>query len=211
MRGFRSQALPVALLLLSVAWRDTGAQSDHGPVFRLEPGLLTDNFISSGGRASSTGFNLRFETRLPTRSRLLTPVIGASVEPYGTSIAGDAGHNTPRLFAGNIFPLWGPRRTKGWLTVEAPLLIYYTYGGGGEHSHRLYGRDIYAQLATRMHIGQKMLRDLGRVWSRVDAYGFLEQNLTPNKVFGVRHRDYFNPIALVGISIPFGDTERVPQ
>jgi hypothetical protein len=167
--------------------------------------MMTTDFLSApADLASSTAFNFRFETRIPTSTRWLTPVIGASIAPYGTSGIGGRNLNTPVIFAGNVFPLVRPGGTSGWATLDAPLLFYYSYDGGGERNQRLYGRDLFVQLALRVHVGRKVLSDLGPFWARIDAYAFIEQNLTPN-AFGVDPRpDRFNPTGLFGVVVPFG-------
>lgn len=180
------------------------AQSAGGPVFSLQPGMLISDFVSAdNGRASSTGFNLRFDTRFPTRSRWLTPVIGASVLPYGTSAPDGGDLNTPVLFVGNVFRVLGQGQTGGWVSVELPLLLYHTYGGGSNDEPRLYGRDLHVQLATYLHVGQHFLREFGRNWRRLDLYAFVEQNLTPNDEPTTRRPDRFNPVALFGVSLSF--------
>ncbi len=183
------------------------AQSAPGPIFRIEPGLMSTDVVSvPAGVASATGFNVRFETRLPTIHRWLTPVIGASITPYGTSGIRNRSRNAPLLFVGNVFPFVSAQKTAGWATVDVPLLLYYSYGGGGVHNDRLYGRDLFLQIAARVHVGQKMLHDLGAFWSRVDAYAFLEQTMTPNRDSVSRRVDRFNPVVLIGLSMPFGAT-----
>ncbi len=125
--------------------------------------------------------------------------------PYGTSGSTDRGANAPRLFAGNVFPGLSARQIGGWATVEFPLLLYQSYGGGGFNNRRLFGRDLYGQLAIYLHLGDKVLRPLGASWGRIDAYAFLEQNLTPNKDRSTGRTDRFNPVILYGVSIPVGD------
>ena len=190
-------------LVLAYAGHRCEAQDTGTPVFLLEPGMMTIDFVSAPGVESSTAFNFRFETRIPTGNRWFTPVLGASIAPYGMSRVGDRNLNTPVIFAGNVFPVVRPERTAGWATLEAPLLFYYSYNGGGERNQRFYGRDLFAQLALRVHLGKKALSDLGSFWSRVDAYAFVEQNLTPNAVGGP-HPDHFNPVGLFGVVLPFG-------
>lgn len=198
------RAVVAVLVLLGVA-RSGGAQVARGPEFLLQPGLLSADFLSAPeGVSSTTGFNLRFATRFPTRHRWLTPVIGASVTPEGTSGTSTRNTNAPSIFAGNIFPLLGPDRTAGWLTFEVPVLVYHAYGGGPSGNPRIYGRDVYVQLAAYVHLGRKALRDLGPGWAKFDLYAFLEQNLTPNENSITGRTDRFNPVALAGVSLGFG-------
>jgi hypothetical protein len=179
-------------------------QETRSPIFLAEPGMISTDFLSAGSLNSSTAFNFRFETRLPTATSWLTPVIGASIAPYGYSGSGKGALNTPLIFGGNVFPVLAPERTGAWATIEMPVLFYYSYDGGGQHSQRLYGRDLFVQLAVRLHVGRKVLRDLGEFWSRLDAYAFLEQNLTPNPLGTSPRPDRFNPVGLFGAVIPFG-------
>lgn len=198
----------VALVALCIAGGVMAeAQDPRGPEFALQPGLLSADFVSAPeGVSSTTGFNLRFATRIPTRHRWFTPVVGASVTPEGTSGTSTRNSNAPSLFVGNVFPLVGPGHSAGWLTVEIPVLVYHAYGGGGAGNPRIYGRDLYVQLATYVHLGRKALRGLGPGWDRFDLYAFVEQNLTPNENTVTSQTDRFNPVALAGVSLAFGSS-----
>ena len=192
------------LLLLLLPLRLQG-QGDGGVVLQLQPGMRSVDVVSAPrGANSTTAFNLRFATRIHTATRWITPVIGGSVAPYGTSDANDRSGNASQLFAGLIFPAVDARRTGGWATVEVPLLVYHTYGGGGENNRRLFGRDLFAQVAVYLHVGEKVLRSLGPTWARLDVYGFVEQNLTPNRDRITGKMDRFNPVILYGVSLPVG-------
>ncbi|HSA55270.1 MAG TPA: hypothetical protein VLE53_06170 [Gemmatimonadaceae bacterium] len=195
------------LVTLALAPLRVDAQST-GPTFLLQPGLLSADFVSSdAGLGSTTGFNVRFETRFRIGPGWLNPLVGASVMPYGTSGLGGRNLNAPTVFFGNAFPLVRSGRTNGWLTLQLPLLVYHTYGGGSENTSRLYGRDLHVQLASYVHIGRKTLQEFGPNWMRLDAYAFLEQNLTPNRDPVTGRKDWFNPTALFGLSVSFGDPE----
>jgi hypothetical protein len=202
---WRAVLLRTAITAWSLAPAAAWAQSPAGPIFLLQPGLLSADFISAGRDVSSaTGFNLRFETRFPTRTSWLTPLVGASVAPYGMSGPNGRALNTPVLFVGNIFPLVGNRRTAGWLTLELPVLVSHSYAGGSENETRLYGPDLHLQLAAYLHVGRKVLHELGPNWMRLDVYAFLDQNLTPNRDAVTGKRDPFNPAALFGLSLAIG-------
>lgn len=191
-------------LLIVVAPTASRAQGD-GALFQFQPGMQSRDVLSApSGATSATGFNIRIDTRFPTRIRWLTPVVGASVEPYGSSDASDRNANAPRLFIGNVFPLVDSSGTRGWATVELPLLVYHEYGGGGVNNRRLYGRDLYGQVAVYLHLGAKVLRVLGPAWAHLDMYAFLEQNLTPNRNPFSGRLDRFNPVLLYGVSMPIG-------
>ncbi len=178
--------------------------AERAPVFLLQPGLVTTDFISSAATTSSTGFNVRFATLVPTHRRWLTPVFGVNVTPYGTTGFTTSVTNAPSVFIGNVFPLVSERTLGGWLRLDAPLLWYYTYDGGGPHNERLFGRDLYVELAVTSLLGDKLLGDLGPNWKRVEGYLLLDQNLTPNPDRVSSQTDRFNPIALFGITIRFG-------
>jgi len=201
----------VGAFLFVASGERVAAQGERGPLFLLEPGMLTTDFVSVPvGSESGTGFNMRFETRFPSGLRWFMPVVGASVTPYGTSNPSARGLNTPVLFAGNVFPLLDQRRTNGWITAEVPLLLHYAFGGGGAHNERLYGRDLHLQVAFRLHLGEKTLRDLGPFWRRLDVYAMFEQNLTPNEELTSGKPDRFNPVAMYGVTIPVGGTKNTP-
>lgn len=180
------------------------AQDRPGPVVSLQPGMLTGDFASApASEPSTTGFNLRAIATIPTRSKWLTLYVGASVTPYGTSGASRRNLNTPTLFIGNAFPVVGAAQTAGWLTVDAPLVMTYTFGGGGDRNARVYGKDFAAEIVTTIPLGQKVLSGFGGPLARLRVYGVVHQSLTPNVAIDGR-RDRFNPLAFYGLSVPFG-------
>lgn len=183
---------------------DTLAQ-ESAPVLLLQPGMLSADFVSApAGYPSTSGFNLRFATIVPTSSKWLTPIVGASVTPYGMSGATPRNANTPVLFVGNVFPGIPKGRTGGWVDLQFPVYLTYAYGGGGARNRSLYGRDFVGEAALQVHIGEKILRDLGPAFSRLRAYLLLDQVLTPNEDLNTGETDRFNPTALYGLTIPIG-------
>ena len=189
----------------------SGKSQDRGITLLLQPGMLTADFLSApDGFPTTSGFNLRFATRVPTRSQWWTLLVGASVTPYGTTGITPRSTNTPVLFAGNILPLLRSRRTGGWLEAELPILFTYSYGGGGLYNRDIYGRDLVAELAVQANIGPKVLRDLGPVLSKLRVYLLFDQNLTPNEDPNTGIIDRFNPTALYGITIPIGGSRETP-
>ncbi|HEX7123016.1 MAG TPA: hypothetical protein VF178_11640 [Gemmatimonadaceae bacterium] len=196
----RGVSMAAAMLLAGSS--HARAQAATGPVFTLQPGMLISDFVSSG-RASSTGFNLRFDTRFPTRLRWFTPVIGASVLPYGTSAPGGRNLNTTTLFVGNVFPLIRATPDRGWFTIELPVLLYHAYHGGTASDPRVYRRDLFIQVATYLHVGRRILHEFGPSWHRLDLFAFVEQNVTPDEDAAGRV-DRFNPTAMFGLSLSFG-------
>lgn len=175
----------------------------------LQPGMLSADFLSPpAGATSTTGFNLRAAALAPTGSRWFTFMIGANVTPYGTSGISLHSHNAPTVFAGNVFPILDARKTGGWLSVQAPLLLTYSYGGGGSHNRDLYGKDIVAEAALSVHLGAKVLRDLGGTLARLQVYFVFDQSLTPNEDPVTGKTDRFDPVAQYGFTIPIGGTHK---
>ncbi len=192
-------ALLVAFML---ATRPVHAQ---GPVFELQPGLAVSDFISvPEGTLTNTAFSLRFATRFPTTLKWLTPVVGAVFLPYGSTANTVRNTDAPTLFVGNIFSVIPESRTGGWLSIEVPLLIAHSPGAGPTGNIRDYGRDLVIVPTVYLHLGARALREFGAVWSRMNVFVQLEQNLTPNKAPDTGRRDFFNPIATVGLSLTIG-------
>ena len=199
-----------ALLVALVAWGGELRAQATGPVLLLQPGMASADFLSAPeGDPSTTGFNLRFATMVYTRSRWITPIVGASVTPYGTSGASRRNTNTPVLFAGNVFPLLAARHTGGWVSLNLPVLLTYTFGGGGQRNPRIYGRDVVVQGGLDILAGKKIFGEFGGTLSRLRVYALIEQNLTPNRRAFDDTLDRFNLIAYYGITLPVG-TEREP-
>lgn len=181
-----------------------------GPVLLLQPGMASADFLSAPeGDPSTTGFNLRFATMVYTRSSWITPIVGASVTPYGSSGISRRNTNTPILFAGNVFPLLSARHTDGWVSLSIPVLLTYTFGGGGQRNPRIYGRDVVVQGSLDILAGKKIFGEFGGTLSRLRVYALIEQNLTPNRRAFDDTLDRFNPVAYYGITLPIG-TEREP-
>ncbi|MBL8961576.1 MAG: hypothetical protein JNJ98_17075 [Gemmatimonadetes bacterium] len=181
-----------------------GAQERAGPVVALQPGMLTGDFLSAPAtEPSTTGFNLRAMATIPSGTRWVTLYLGASVTPYGTTGASRRNTNTPMLFIGNLFPVVGTARTAGWLTLDLPVVLTYTFGGGGDRNARAYGKDVAVEVLGHVPVGRKLLSGFGGPLARVQVYGVLHQSLTPNLALDGT-RDRFNPLAFYGLSLPFG-------
>ena len=180
------------------------ALAQQGPVFELQPGLSVTDFVSvPEGTLTNSAFSLRFSTRFPTTVGWLTPVVGASFLPYGSSQNTVRNTDAPTIFAGNIFPLLSERKTSGWLAMEIPLLIAHSPGAAASGSDGDYGRDLVVVPTAYFRLGPRVLSELGSVWSTLNVFVQLEQNLTPNKDAS-GNRDYFNPIATIGLSLFVG-------
>jgi hypothetical protein len=200
----RRRSFARALFVACLVSRALGAQARPGPVVSLQPGMLTGDFLSaSASEPSTTGFNLRAIATIPSGTRWLTLYLGGSVTPYGTSGASRRNTNTPMLFIGNIFPVVGTDRTAGWLSVDASVLLTYTFGGGGDRNARVYGKDVAVELLSTIPVGTRLLSGFGGPLARLRVYGVLHQTLTPNLALDGT-RDRFNPLAFYGLSLPFG-------
>lgn len=195
----------LCVLVLAVCIARAVPAQESAVVLLLQPGMLSADFLSAPeGEPSTTGFNLRFAAVVSTRWGFINPILGASVTPYGTSGGSRRNTNTPVLFAGNVLPLLPSSRTRGWVALDVPVLITYTFGGGGRHNPRIYGRDVAVQAAVTMYAGRKLLGDFGGALSRLRIYAALEQSLTPNRRPLQDELDRFNPVAYYGITIPVG-------
>lgn len=196
----RAAAGVVATLLIAAP-----ALAQGGPVFEVQPGIAVADFVSvPEGTATNTAFSLRFATRFPTSSRWLTPVVGAVLLPYGSTENTIRNTDAPTIFAGNIFSLLSETRTGGWLSMEVPLVIAHSPGAGPSGNIRDYGRDLVMIPTVYLHLGTRALSELGTVWSRLNVFAQLEQNLTPNRDPASGRRDRLNPMATIGLSLTIG-------
>ncbi len=197
-------------LLLGPGLVRAQAPTPPGPVVSLQPGMFTADFLSAPeGEPSTTGFSLRAIATIPSRSRWWTLYLGGSVTPYGTSGASRRNTNTPTLFVGNVFPLVGTAHTGGWLALDAPVVLTYTFGGGGDRNTSLYGKDAAVEVIATVPIGARLLSGFGGSLARLRVYGVLQQGLTPNRDLE-GHRERFNPLAFYGLSLPFGTGRDTP-
>jgi hypothetical protein len=174
-------------------------------VFELQPGMTIEDFVSvPEDKPSNTAFSFRFSTRFPTSQKWLNPVAGAVFFPYGTTE--NSIHNTdaPTLFFGNVFPLVDGTRTSGWLSIDIPLLVEHAPAAGSSANVRDYGKDLVILPTMYFHIGERMLREFGSVWSRLRLSVQAEQVLTPGKDPTSGERDYFNPSLTFGLSLAIG-------
>ena len=206
MRGYRARKVfRLLAATLACSLTTSAAAQTVSPLVLVETGLLTADFLSAPSNVTATtGFNFRFVALIPTPLQRITVMLGASLTPYGTTGFGERDTNAPSVFGGVLTPLLDERQTGGWFRVDLPVLWYYSYGGGGEHTRAVYGRDIYAELAIAIPLGTKLLGDLGPGWSHVEGYVRLDQNLTPNRQQVSRRLDRFNPVAMYGVALRFG-------
>ena len=201
MKRYRRALAGSAALALAIGSAGP-VHAQGGPEFELQLGITVFDFVSvPEGTATNTGFSLRFSTRFPTSLKWLTPIVGASFLPYGTTETTVRNTDAPTLFAGNVFPAVDQRRTSGWLSMEVPLLIAHSPGSAQSINPRDYGRDLVVVPTIYVHVGERALKEFGAVWSRLRIVGQLENNLTPNRNPATGARDYFNPIATVGMSL----------
>ena len=175
-------------------------QALRGPTFVFEPGAVTVNSVSAPlPTGSSTGLNLRFLASFPTTIPWLTIEVGTSFAPLGLS-NGQRELNEPTFFYGPNVMLLPRDRTRNWLELTLPVLGSYRLDENGE-ADRLYVNALVVQGVALVPIGQQLMSDMGRFWSRLTLYGIVEQNLTPSRNFTTRKVDRFSPTFLYGVSI----------
>ena len=173
------------------------------PRFVFEPGVITVNAVSASGNVgSSTGLNLRFVGVVPTRIPWLSIALGTSFAPLGLS-NGLRAFNEPTFFYGPVTLLLPRDRTANWLELTLPVLGAYRLDETGEED-RLYVHDLVVQGVAIMPVGEKLMADMGSLWSRVALYAIVEQNLTPARNVITQRVDRFTPTFQYGVSIPIG-------
>lgn len=187
------------LLSLLVPHRLQG-QASTGPTFLFEPGAITINSISAPlPNGASTGINLRLLASFPTSIPWLTVEVGTSIAPLGLS-NGQRDRNEPTFFYGPNIMLLPRDRTRNWLELTLPILGSYRLDESDE-ANRLYVNALVVQGVALVPVGQQLMSDMGRFWSRLTLYGVVEQNLTPSRNFTTQKRDRFSPTFLYGVSI----------
>jgi hypothetical protein len=180
-----------------------GAQESSRLALVVEPGLLTIAAVSAPAAATPlTAFYVRAMVLSGQDSSRWRGMLGASATPFGFRGSGVRNANAPSLFGGIQLGLLPARLSNGWLSAYLPLLVVYSYRGGGSDNTRLYGADIAGEVAVILHVGSKLFLDLGSPWSRLAAYISMFQNLTPNVNTTTGERDRFRPDFMYGISIP---------
>ena len=206
----KTATTPLLAVLLVLAPVCTRAQALR-PTVLIQPGMTSADFFSAPkGEPSTTGFSLRFAGVIPSTSRWWTLIVGAHVTPNGSSGASRRNTNTPALFVGNLFPLVDATTTNGWLSIDVPVLMTYSYEGGRSGNKRIYGTDLVVQAAFTAHVGDKLLHELGDRLGRLRAYAYVEHLLTPNRDVVSRAIDRFNPVVHYGLTIPFGEGRHSP-
>ena len=147
----------------------------------VEPGFLTIAAASAPeGAQPLTAFYVRAVVLSGQDSSRWRGMLGASATPFGFRGSGVRNANAPSLFGGIQLGILPARLSNGWASAYVPLLVVYSYRGGGSDNTRLYGADIAGEVAVILHVGSKLFSDLGAPWSRLAAYISMLQNLTPN-------------------------------
>ncbi len=171
----------------------------RSPVFLFMPSGLTVNAISApDGLESATGFNMRFQTTIPTTTPWFTPVFGVQWLPNG--LDGDD-NNVPTIYYGFVVPLIQSAWTGGWLDVSIDPLGVFALGNGGRSAEQPYGHDFFLELAVSVPIGSKMMRTMGQ-FSKLSLFLLADQQIThPPRDFD-GDRDYFRPVLIYGLALP---------
>jgi hypothetical protein len=189
-------ALPSALLTQDT--QDTGTGFEiKSPVFLFMPSVITAGAISAPGDAAS-GFNLRFQTTIPTSSPWITPVFGVQFLPNGLD---GNDNNAPILFYGFVFPIIRPEWTGGWLGASIDPLGVYSFGSGGRQATQPYGHDFFLELAVTIPIGSKMMREMGQ-FSNLAAFFLVDQQITHPPLDDEGDKDYWQPVLIYGLALP---------
>lgn len=186
-----------AAVLLAGTAGTASAQMLKSPVFVFQPGVVTVNAISAPtGVSSSSGFNLRFVTVIPTASNYFSLVFGTTWQPNG--IGANTGANAPGFFYGGIIPIpiVGSAST-GWLSLSIdPLGLFH----GVSYGTHAYSHDFVLEGALSLNVGNKMFPNMG-AWSNLGIYFLVDQQLTHMKDASGKS-DYWNPALLYGVSLP---------
>lgn len=179
-------------------------QTDEGfrfrsPVFLFMPSGLTVNAISApDGLESATGFNLRFQTTIPTTSPWITPVFGVQWLPNG--LEGND-NNAPTIYYGFVIPIIQSVWTGGWLEASIDPLGVFALGNGGRGANQPYGHDFFLELAVSVPIGSKMMRTMGQ-FSKLSLFLLVDQQITHPPLDADGDRDYFRPVLIYGVALP---------
>lgn len=187
----------VAAVLLAGTAGTAPAQMLRSPVFVFQPGVVTVNAISAPtGVTSSSGFNLRFVTVIPTSSNYLSLVFGTTWTPNG--VGANTGDNTLKAFYGGIIPIAQVGSlTSGWFSLSIDPLGLIHPVSYGTHA---YSHDFVLEGALSLNVGSKMFPNMG-AWSNLGVYFLVDQQLTHVKD-AAGNSDYWNPALLYGLSLP---------
>jgi hypothetical protein len=167
----------------------------------LEPGLITLNAVSATSDSSSaSGLNLRFVTLVPLGFAHVSLMLGTSFAPLGLS-NGRQADNDPVFFFGAHVPVLRSEKTDGWVDLAFPVLGSY-HRDATAQGPRSYVTDLVLESAVSLHLGRKLMGDLGRFWSGLSLYVLADQNLSPGRDSATGTRDRFNPVFQYGVSIP---------
>jgi hypothetical protein len=172
---------------------DNNTSFFKAPVFVLQPGGVTADAISApDGVESTTSFNARFATVLPSSSPWFAGVFGAQVQTGGHA-------TTPNIFYGGIIPI-APlsAATNGMLSLSVDPLGVTFFGGNN-------GTFFVGELAFGLAVGKMMFANMGPMWSGLGAYFLIDQQISgplPRDENG--DKDRFRPVLLYGLNIPVG-------
>ncbi len=195
-------AVFVAMLSLAAAG-PASAQRTLSPIIELDAGVRTVDVVSSESSAgSASGFNLRVRALIPDAWRHVDVFVAAELAPFGLSNNRED-ENDPAFLYGVSIPLLAAKRTGGWLSIGLPVMGYYRYDPTGiESPRRRYVNDIMVEGTITLHLGQKMLSDLGAFWSTLDAYLYVDQPITKTIDPATLRVDRFRPAFVYGLSVP---------
>jgi len=189
-------------LLLGQDGASNGGKFFKSPSFALLPSIITLNAISRPAGTSPdkamSGFNVRFQTVIPTKSEWLTGVAGVQFMPNGPS-GSNAKLNQPIVFYGLILPVLQSKYTGGWLSVSAdPLGVYFLNPRGGTSP---FSHEFVMEGAAVVPFGAKMMKDMG-MFSNLSAFLLVDQRITHPTIDRNGNKDYWAPVLVYGIVLP---------
>jgi hypothetical protein len=204
-------ALTIAAWGGAAAAQDTGMASEDKPlfgrpVFLLQPSMIMLNTLSAPeGVDSETQFLARFTTVIPTASDWLSLVALVQWMPFFEPAEGsDAKFNYPFFVYGGIIPIIRPSFTGGWLTISLdPLGIFEPNNGSDPDNENAYKHNFYLEGAAVLNVGAMMMKD-SPTWSGFGIHALFVQQMTGIAEDANGDKDRFNPIIVVGATLPLG-------
>lgn len=197
--SFAVAAVAAPLLLLGAAARADAQDMQRerlfkAPVFVIQPGLVTTNFIDTpSGTKSNTEFNFRFLTAVPTSIPRTTLVAIVQFTPFN-KVPGTGGQftaNSPALVYGPVFNLFNND------LIAFDFDVLGAYGPAGRPNDRAaYTHKLVLEADLSLKLGQMMMSDPASRFRSLNVYAFLA-----NVATGIPSEA--SPwVLLTGISLP---------
>lgn len=176
--SFAIGAVAVSLLLLGATARAEAQQMQRerlfkAPIFVIQPGLVTTNFIdkAEGDSKSNTEFNFRFLTAIPTSIPRTTLVAIVQFTPFNKVDDGDGGeftNNAPALVYGPVFNLFNNS------LISFDFDVLGAYGPAGEaDDESSYTHKLVLEADLSFKLGQMMMSNPDSRFRSLNVYAFL--------------------------------------